>query len=82
MFGEKITHNGNEPKPYVPITNALHERKNSIAITIDGVTKTAKEWSRDDRCMVSDTAIRFRIKAGWNPADAVFKTRKELKRGS
>lgn len=71
FFGKKITHNGNTPKAYQPRTSAKHERKNAVAITIDGETKTAMEWSRDPRCSVSDGTIRFRIKAGWNPIEAV-----------
>lgn len=71
LFSPKKTHNGKKPKPYQPITSAKHERKNSIAITIDGETKTAMEWSRDPRCSVSDGAIRLRIKSGWNPVEAV-----------
>lgn len=72
LFSPKKTHNGNTPKPYQPITSAKHERKNAIAITIDGETKTAMEWSRDPICSVSDGAIRLRIKAGWNPVEAVI----------
>ena len=74
VFAEKKTHNG---KKYTQKrkTEHKHQRKNSISITINGETKTAAEWSRDERCHVSDSSIRARIKAGVNPSDAVLMKR-------
>lgn len=77
LFGKKITHNGNVPqkKPTPP----KHTRKNAIAITINGETLTANEWSRRPECSVTDGAIRLRIKSGWNPVDAVLIPAKQRK---
>jgi hypothetical protein len=73
LFGRKKTHNGNV---YVdkrsPKTQFKHERSNSIALTINGVTKTAMEWSREPGCTVSDGAIRMRFRLGWDHERAVF----------
>lgn len=73
LFSEKITHNGN---PYIDRrpkkTNAKHERSNSLPITIDGVTLTAAEWSRDIRCFVTENTILNRVRSGWGHFDAVF----------
>lgn len=73
LFGKKATHNGNKIKPSRRKTAFAHERKNSISLTIDGVTLTAAEWSRDPKCSVTDGAIRLRVASGWNDRDAVFK---------
>lgn len=73
LFAPKKTHNGKKHVDRrIRKTQFAHQRKNSIAITIDGETKTASEWSRDARCSVSDSSIRFRINDGWNPIDAVL----------
>lgn len=66
IYGRKITHNGNKiKKPYQRKTEFLHQRKNSVNIAIDGELKTANEWSRDPRCVVSDATLRNRVHAGW-----------------
>ena len=76
LFSMKKTHNGNVSIDKRPRkTEHKHQRKNSISITINGETKTAAEWSRDERCHVSDSSIRARIKAGVNPSDAVLMKR-------
>lgn len=75
VYGKKKTHNGNKIQTYyVRKTQFKHERKNAIRITIETETKTAAEWSRDERCKVSQEAIIYRIKNGWDHKDAVFKT--------
>jgi len=56
-----------------------HTRKNSMAVTVDGVTKTPTEWSRHPECFVSHSTIKRRILSGMNPKDAVFRKSKTLK---
>ena len=70
VYSYKKTHNGNIPKK--PETPPKHTRKNSISLTIDGVTKTSAEWSRDDFCRVSEATIRMRKKKGIDDYSCVF----------
>lgn len=76
LFWEKITHNGRTPqkKPRPPSSS----RKNAINLTIDGVTMTAEEWSRDPRCSITAGAICQRVKKGMRHEDCVFKPRKSV----
>lgn len=73
LFGEKLTHNG---KPRIdkrePKTRFKHERSNAVAITVDGVTKTAAEWAREPGVSVSAAGIVWRTRQGWEPERAVF----------
>ena len=69
LFSPKLTHNGKRP-PLPP--KPKHHRSNAIALTINGVTQTAQEWSRDPRCTVTDGAIRMRVRQGWDHERAVF----------
>lgn len=70
VYAPKKTHNGNVPvKPAAP---PKHTRKNAVKLTIDGLTMTSAEWSRQDGCTVSDGTIRNRKKAGMSDYDAVF----------
>jgi 5-methylcytosine-specific restriction endonuclease McrA len=71
FFMEKLTYNGKLPKKK-PIPPPKHTRKNSYAITIDGVTKTPSEWSRHPQCGVSDGTIRTRLKKGLAHEECVF----------
>lgn len=79
LFGDKKTHNG---KPFIDNrirkTEFKHQRKNAIALTINGVTQTASEWSRHPDCKVSQEGIVYRKKHGWNDFDCVFKPSKNL----
>jgi hypothetical protein len=73
LFGEKKTHNGKitvDKRP--PKTQFKHQRSNAIALTINGVTQTAQEWSRDPGCTVCDATIRMRFRQGWDHERAVF----------
>ena len=72
LFGAKVTHNGNLPKPAPRKTQFMHQRKNAVAITIDGVTMTAAEWAREPGVTVSESGIIWRIRNGWEPRKAVF----------
>ena len=72
LFGAKVTHNGNLPKPAPRKTQFKHQRKNAVAITIDGVTMTAAEWAREPGVTVSESGIIWRIRNGWEPRKAVF----------
>ena len=49
-----------------------HTKKGRTAITFNGETKTATEWSRDPRVSVSETSIKRRLKNGMNVEDALF----------
>ena len=79
LFSKKITHNGN-PKidKRKRKTSVPYERSNSLPITIDGVTQTASEWSRDVRCSVTPNSILSRVRAGVSHADAVFRPPRAL----
>lgn len=52
-----------------------HKSKNSTAITINGETKTAQEWSRTDGVIVSGATIRRRLAAGMGEYDSVYSKR-------
>ena len=45
-------------------------RRNAFAITIDGVTKSAVEWSETSG--IKGATIRNRIRKGWGAREAVF----------
>ncbi|HCL5075074.1 TPA: HNH endonuclease [Salmonella enterica] len=51
---------------------AEHTKKGRSSITFEGVTKTACEWSRDPRVMVSSPTIIRRIKNGMSVEEALF----------
>jgi hypothetical protein len=74
LFGSKVTHNGKPPTDNRPRkTQEKHQRANAVAITIQGVTKTAAEWSREPGVSVTEAGIIWRIRQGWTPDMAVFK---------
>lgn len=77
LFGKKITHNGNKRKPYKPKTSAKHERSNAVAITVNGTTKTAAEWSRHQGVSVTAEGLVWRIRNGWDPERAVFQKKRK-----
>lgn len=58
------------------IKNPEHIHKNHTAVTHNGETKTAEEWSRCDGVEVSGATIRKRIKDGMSSSDAIFSSRK------
>ena len=73
LFAPKMTHNGNAHVDRRPKkTQFKHERANAVAITIEGLTKTAAEWSRHPGVSVSAAGIVWRMRQGWNPERAVF----------
>ncbi|HDG1704598.1 TPA: HNH endonuclease [Kluyvera ascorbata] len=49
-----------------------HTKKGRSSITFEGITKTAYEWSRDHRVMVSAPTIIRRIKNGMSVEEALF----------
>lgn len=49
-----------------------HTKKGRSSITFEGITKTAYEWSRDPRVMVSAPTIIRRIKNGMSVKEALF----------
>jgi len=69
LFTPKMTHNGKRPPPP---PKPKYSRSNAVALTINGVTKTAMEWSREPGCTVTDGAIRMRFRLGWDHDRAVF----------
>ncbi|MBP7253871.1 MAG: HNH endonuclease [Alphaproteobacteria bacterium] len=56
-----------------------HTLARRYAITLNGDTKTAYEWSRDCRVMVSSTTIVRRMKNGMSVEDALFSPKKTHK---
>lgn len=73
LFAEKKTHNGKiTVDKRVRKTESKSDRSNAVAITIDGVTMTAAEWSRHPMCTVSCGTIVNRARAGVEPNIAVF----------
>lgn len=70
VYGEKKTHNGNKKKK--PPTPPKHTRKNAIKITIDNLTMTAEEWSRQSDCLVSSRTVVNRFKSGRPHYNCVF----------
>ncbi|HHJ4504662.1 TPA: HNH endonuclease signature motif containing protein [Raoultella ornithinolytica] len=51
---------------------AEHTKKGRVAITFNGETKTATEWTRDPRVSISVTAIKHRLKNGMSVEEALF----------
>lgn len=47
-------------------------QRSNKKLTIDGVTKTVSEWSRDSRCTVSMFTIYKRLNRGWDDEEAAF----------
>ena len=73
LFGPKKTHNGNPKIDRRPKkTQYKHERKNSIPVTIGGVTLTAAEWAREPGVTVTEASVINRTRSGWGAVDAVF----------
>ncbi|WP_065348194.1 MULTISPECIES: HNH endonuclease signature motif containing protein [unclassified Pseudomonas] len=71
VYAQKITHNGRKRIAPAPKTNHKHERSNAVAISIEGVTMTAAEWSRFDGAAVTENTIIDRFRAGWDATEAI-----------
>lgn len=61
-----------------PTVNGRNKRNNRL-ITAFGETKPATAWQEDVRCVVSGTTLRRRIKAGWEPEEALTIKRAKYK---
>lgn len=72
LFSDKVTHNGRRKAPAPRKTNHKHERSNAVAITIEGVTMSAAEWSRTDGVAVTENTIISRVRSGWDPVEALI----------
>lgn len=72
VFAPKVTHNGRKRVPPAPKTKFKHERSNSVAITVGGITMTAAEWSRVEGCAVTENSIITRFRSGWSALDALL----------
>ena len=57
---------------WASIFDQARNRSSSKMVTIDGVTKCAKEWSEDEGATASYASITARLRAGWSPKEAVF----------
>jgi len=78
LFSPKKTHNGNPKSDKRPRkTQNKHERKNSVAITIEGITLSASEWSREAGVSVSEASIINRFRSGLGCIESVFAPAKE-----
>ena len=72
LFSDKVTHNGRRKAPAPRKTKHKHERSNAVAITIEGVTMSAAEWSRTDGVVVTENTIISRVRSGWDPVEALI----------
>ena len=72
LFSEKVTHNGRRTAPAPRKPTHKHERSNAVAITIEGVTMSAAEWSRTDGVVVTENTIINRVRSGWDPVEALI----------
>lgn len=65
LFSEKVTHNGRAYAPKGP-------RKPHRKVSVRGLCMTPTEWARQPGVTVTDVTIRNRLKAGVEPAMAIF----------
>lgn len=72
LFAEKVTHNGKARKKPARKTNHKHERSNSVAISVEGLTMSAAEWSRVEGTAVTENTIISRVRSGWDPVEALI----------
>jgi len=49
-----------------------NNKSTNLFITIGDETKTLKNWSRDERCLVNYSTLKSRIRKGWHPEEAIF----------
>lgn len=76
---DRIDVNGNycpENCRIIPMSEQYFNRTDTHYITIDGETKTLKEWS--DIYGVPMSLINYRLKSGWNEKEAVSKETREI----
>jgi hypothetical protein len=72
---ERINNNGNyEPSncTWVPPDQQRWNKQNTIRLTAWGDVKTLREWSLDERCVVSADVLRSRYEKGWEPERAII----------
>jgi hypothetical protein len=74
---ERIDYNkGYEPGnvTWLSREDQTKNKRDNVKLTIDGVTKTVSDWSRDPKCPgnVTEYTIYKRLKRGWDPERAVF----------
>lgn len=69
-------------RPLCRVCNTTRDRApeytygDRVAITFDGITATAEEWSRDPRVKIHGATIRRRIRNGASPEEALFGKKK------
>lgn len=76
---DRINNNGNYEKNNCKWSTSNEQQRNrrtTIKLTINEITKTAKEWSLDPRCSISYLTILRRIKDGYSHHQAVFLNKK------
>lgn len=56
-------------------TNSRNRRDN-ILLTAFGETKCIAEWVEDPRCVICETALRYRVNSGWDHKEAITKKSK------
>ena len=56
---------------WTDIITQANNKKNNVLLTVNGETHTCAEWSRITG--ISTKNICYRLKAGWNPEDIVYK---------
>lgn len=73
LFSPKVTHNGNPKIDRRPKkTQYKHERSNAVSLTVEGVTLSAAEWSRESGVTVTEASIINRVRAGWGEIESIF----------
>lgn len=53
-----------------PLEQSANTRQ-SILVSAFGETKTITQWSKDQRCIVSNATLAKRIRSGWNAETAL-----------
>lgn len=56
---------------FIPMPDQGHNKTYSVRLTCWGDTKTIAEWTRDERCKVSQSRISYRILHGWPVLEAL-----------
>lgn len=70
VFRSRIN-NKVEPEAALTLQYKSYNRKELKRLFIFGESKTIREWSNDERCEISEEALRCRLDQGWEPERAI-----------